>query len=95
MAEFDQRNARVTATGAVTNQRSRIHSITWTGIAGVGTITFTDGNGGSQICTFDTPAGAGGSGQFFIGEQSGFLFRTGIFCSVITAGIFLSVQYSA
>ena len=94
MGAFDQRVARVTASAAVTNSRSRIHSVAWTGVAGASQVTFTDGNGGATVAVFDFPAGAGGSGQIYIAEESGILFHSSIFCSAITAGVFLNVCYS-
>lgn len=94
MGAFDQRVARVTAAGAVTDRYSRIHSVAWTGIAGASQVTFTDGNGGSTVAVFDFPAGAGGSGQIYIGEDSGVVFRNSIYCSAITAGVFLNVCYT-
>ena len=94
MTSMDQRNARVTATGAVTDRHSRLHSVAWTGVAGASQVTFTDGNGGATVIVLDFPAGAGGSGQVYIGEESGVRFRVGIFCSAITAGVFLNVFYS-
>jgi len=94
MSDMDQRSTRITATGAVTTSRTRLHSIWWTGIAGVGTIAFSDGVGGTVLCTFDIPAGASGSGQIYVGEVGGILFRSGLACSTITAGLFVSVQYT-
>lgn len=94
MATYDQQAARVTATGAVTDRRSRVHSIHWVGVAGAGQVTLTDGNGGSTKLVFDTPAGASNSGQIYIGEESGLLFQSSVYCSAITAGVLLTVFYT-
>lgn len=94
MGAYDQRAARVTAAGAVTDRPSRLHSFTWVGAAGAGTLTFTDGNGGATVATYDIPAGVTTSGQTFIAEDSGLKFHASIYCSVITAGVLVTVHYS-
>lgn len=94
MGAFDQRAARVTATGAVTDRVSRIHSVSWVGVAAASQVTFTDGSGGGTVVVLDFPAGAGNGGQVYIGEDSGVRFSASIFCSAITAGVFLTVFYS-
>ena len=82
----EQNALRVTVAGAVTTGRGRLCSVSWVGAVAAGRITFTDGNGGATKVDFDTPAGVTTSGQVFIGEQTGILFRNSIYCSTMSAG---------
>lgn len=86
MAGHDSFATRLTAAGAVSGGRARLHSIHWVGAAGAGTITLTDGNGGASLATFDIPAGATLSGQIYVGEENGILAINSLYCSVMSAG---------
>jgi hypothetical protein len=60
--------------------------VSWVGAAGAGRLTFSNGNGGTTLVDIDTPAGATTSGQVFIGEETGVLFNSSIYCTTMTAG---------
>lgn len=84
MASYDQTSTRVTATGAVTSTRARVHSIYFVGAAGAGRITLTDGNGGTTRIDIDVPASSGATPMHvYIGEENGVLFKSGIYCSTL------------
>jgi len=84
MSQFDQTSTRITATGAVTTGRARLHSVYFVGAASAGRITLTDGDGGTVRFDIDIPAGSGASSTpIYIGEESGIVFRSSIWCSTI------------
>jgi len=75
---------RITATGAVSDRRSRVVAISAVGAAGAGRITLTDGSGGPVLIDLDIPTGASQTLSVYIGEE-GTLFLKGIQASVVTA----------
>ena len=84
MSQFDQTSTRITATGAVTTGRARLHSVYYVGAASAGRITLTDGNGGTTRFDIDIPAGSGAVPMaLYLGEESGIVFKDSIYCSTI------------
>lgn len=93
MAGSDSFATRLAAAGAISGGRARLQSIHWVGAVGAGTITLTNGNGGTTLASFDIPAGVTTSGQIYIGEDSGILAITSLYCSVMSAA-FATFIYS-
>ena len=75
---------RITATGAVTDRRTRVFAISAVGAAGAGRITLTDGSGGPTLIDCDIPTGTGQTLALYIGDD-GVVFRNSIFASAVTA----------
>lgn len=88
MGISDPRSKRITAIGAVTNQRSRLTTIyiNPAASAAAGRLTLTDGSGGSTLIDLDTPATGVNPSVIvlFVAEDSGLLFLNGINVSTLT-----------
>lgn len=82
MSQFDQTSTRITATGNVTTQRTRLHSIFFVGAASAGRITLRNGSAsGTILFDIDIPAGSGASAiPVYLGEEGGVVFPNGIHC---------------
>jgi hypothetical protein len=87
----------LTATGVFKTQanaditfRTRIKGIYYTNGASAGSVTITDGNGGTTLITIDTPAAANADGVYILVPDQGLLAENGLYGTVVnTASITL------